>query len=109
MQPENDFRTRRFPAARAGDGGFPLAFGAAQLAGADLQGRDLRGAPLAGADLRAANLRGADLRGADLRWALLDGADLTGADLRGALLQSPLPDAGENRAAAPPAGERMPT
>jgi hypothetical protein len=56
----------------------------ADLAGANLRGRqlcgaDLRGACLIAADLRAADLTGVDLLGADLRDARLDGADLTGA------------------------------
>ncbi len=56
----------------------------ADLAGANLRGRqlcgaDLRGACLIAADLRGADLTGVDLLGADLRDARLDGADLTGA------------------------------
>jgi hypothetical protein len=72
------------------------------LAGADLQGKDLgdlraiganlRGADLSRADLSDAELDDADLRGARLKGANLAGAsfigaNLDGADLSGALLQ----------------------
>lgn len=52
------------------------------LRGADLIGKNFRGADLRGANLRGSYLIGADLRGADLRIADLIGADLRGADLR---------------------------
>jgi uncharacterized protein YjbI with pentapeptide repeats len=47
---------------------------------------DLSGAELAGRDLRGANFRATVLVGADLRYAALQGADLFVADLREALL-----------------------
>lgn len=57
------------------------------LQGADLRGADLRGADLEQANLEAANLQkaklgGANLRGANLLGASLEGADLERADLR---------------------------
>lgn len=73
----------------------------AELVGADFSGANLYGArlgdadltasifvsaTLAAADLSGASLRGADLRAANLRGANLSGADLTSADLTGAVL-----------------------
>ena len=62
------------------------------LRGADLSGANLQEAHLAGADLRATNLASTNLRRADLRGAVagradLSGAVLKGADLRGASLR----------------------
>ncbi|NLU33696.1 MAG: pentapeptide repeat-containing protein, partial [Wolinella succinogenes] len=44
---------------------------------------DLAGANLEGADLRRANLVGANLEGADLKWVSLVKANLAGANLEG--------------------------
>ena len=67
----------------------------ARLEGADLREADLRGALLLGADLRGADLRRADVLGADLR-----GADLRRADLTDALfLTQPQVDAAQGDAA----------
>lgn len=66
----------------------------ARLVGARLDRTDLSGANLADADLRGAHLREAKLTGAWLARADLRGADLEGADLRGASL----PDAKLQRA-----------
>lgn len=56
------------------------------LRGSDFTGADLRGTSLVLADLSGANLAGADLTGAILDSANLSGADLTGADFTGANL-----------------------
>jgi hypothetical protein len=61
-----------------------------QRRGADLAGKNFRGADLRGADLRGAVLIGADLRGADLGMADVIGVDLRGADLGGADLAEAL-------------------
>lgn len=58
--------------------------------GADLIGKNFRGADLRGANLRGAYLIGADLRSADLRMADLIGADFRGADIRAADLTDSL-------------------
>lgn len=58
----------------------------ANLAGADLEGADLRRANLEGAKLYGANLEGADLYGANLKGADLEGVNLCMADLEGAEL-----------------------
>jgi uncharacterized protein YjbI with pentapeptide repeats len=73
--------------------GFCLAnLSGAELRGASLAGANLRSANLEGAGLRDArmqgvNLRGANLRGTDLRDADLEGAHLSGADLKDANLR----------------------
>lgn len=68
-----------------------LNLNGACLAGAHLEGIDVRGTRLCWADLSGANLSGAllagaELYGADLRSAKLEGVDLTQADLHGARL-----------------------
>jgi uncharacterized protein YjbI with pentapeptide repeats len=60
-----------------------MRLGGADLASANLAGRDLTATMMSGADLRGTNLTGADLTRADL-----SGADLTGATLTGALLHT---------------------
>ncbi|WP_219106779.1 pentapeptide repeat-containing protein [Austwickia sp. TVS 96-490-7B] len=61
-----------------------------QAPGADLAGRNLRGADLRGSDLTGALLIGTDLRGADLAEATLLGVDPRGALLDGTKLDSAL-------------------
>lgn len=56
------------------------------LAGANLQGTDLRWTDLGGANLVRADLRGCNLSGANLAQTVLFEADLTGADLKGTRL-----------------------
>jgi hypothetical protein len=63
---------------------------AADRAGADLIGLDLRSVALRAADLRGAYLVGADLRRVDLALADMRGADLRAADVRGARLDRAL-------------------
>jgi uncharacterized protein YjbI with pentapeptide repeats len=79
----------RIGARRANDGAVPLAgahLEGADLRRADLAGQSLREARLRGAALARARLQGADLRGADLTQANLADADLAGANLTGARL-----------------------
>jgi WD40 repeat protein/uncharacterized protein YjbI with pentapeptide repeats len=77
--------------------GVPFEVEDARLAGAHLEGEDLRGVRLPAADLSGAGLGGCDLTetclpgarldGADLRGALAAGADLTAASLEESSLQ----------------------
>lgn len=65
---------------------------AANLSGADLEGKylfciDMRGANLTQANLSFSNLEGADLEGANMRGCDLRGADMTRARLRKANLE----------------------
>jgi uncharacterized protein YjbI with pentapeptide repeats len=55
------------------------------LYGADLRGRNLKGALFSRTSLAHADLRGADLRGATFDGAYMYRADLSGADLRDAV------------------------
>ncbi len=59
----------------------PLALWSVDLSGADLHGRDLRGAALYRTDFSRADLSGADLSGSSV-----DNSDFSGADLSGATL-----------------------
>jgi len=59
----------------------------AELARANLESADLRGAILRGADLWRANLKGADLRSANLMGVDLVKSNLEGADLEGANIE----------------------
>ncbi|MTJ08583.1 pentapeptide repeat-containing protein [Anabaena sp. UHCC 0204] len=63
-------------------------FEKAELAEANLQNLDLKGADFSYADLSTANLSGTNLRGCDLSFADLSEANLENADLRGSMLFS---------------------